>query len=146
MDEIEILRQLGAELDSPDAGAKERVRARVASSRNHSPASESVEPMRGGEVHVKRLLISALLVGLAIAGGFALVPVLAEDTPPTCGGEPADVVGTSGNDVLVITKSDAVVITNGGEDRLSLDVAVGGTIAVCERSGGAPDYVNVVGG
>ena len=59
---------------------------------------------------------------------------------PTCGGRPATIIGTPGDDVLIGTASDDVIATRGGRDRIS---ARGGNDTICTgviktRGGGHP--------
>jgi Ca2+-binding RTX toxin-like protein len=81
---------------------------------------------------MKRTLAATTILLTATLAGSALGVVHAEAAAtPTCGGLPATLVGTSGDDILVGTPGDDVIVGRGGDDKIlgkgGNDVLCGGT-------------------
>jgi Ca2+-binding RTX toxin-like protein len=68
--------------------------------------------------------------------GFLVVPAGPAHAATTCGGQPATITGTGGNDVITGTRRDDVIVTGAGDDTV---FASGGNDIVCGGSGA--DYL-----
>lgn len=76
----------------------------------------------------------AALGSAAVAVGllFGAAPALGANTGPTCGGEPATIVGTTGNDEIRGTNGRDVIVGLGGDDTIR---GLGGSDIICGGSG-----------
>jgi Ca2+-binding RTX toxin-like protein len=79
------------------------------------------------------MLARSLLIGFFSAAALYAVPLAAAQTVPTCFGQPATIVGTSGDDTLQGTEGPDVIFGGGGSDRID---GLGGDDLICGRRGG----------
>jgi Ca2+-binding RTX toxin-like protein len=79
------------------------------------------------------MLGRSLLIGFVSAAALYAVPLAVAQTIPTCFGQPATIVGTSGNDTLQGTEGPDVIFGGGGSDRID---GLGGDDLICGSRGG----------
>jgi Ca2+-binding RTX toxin-like protein len=79
------------------------------------------------------MLARSLLIGFFSAAVLYAVPLAAAQGVPTCFGQSATIVGTSGNDTLEGTEGPDVIFGGGGHDRID---GLGGDDLICGRRGG----------
>jgi Ca2+-binding RTX toxin-like protein len=74
------------------------------------------------------MLARSLLSGLFIVATLYAAPLGTGQAVPTCFGQPATIVGTSGNDTIQGTDGADVIVGGGGEDRID---GAGGDDLIC---------------
>jgi Ca2+-binding RTX toxin-like protein len=78
------------------------------------------------------MLARSLLIGFFSAAALYAVPPAPAQTVPTCFGQPATIVGTSGDDTLQGTEGPDVIFGGGGSDRID---GLGGDDLICGGRG-----------
>ena len=147
MDEMSLIKELG---DRAAVGHEhiEEARELLAESfrRTTAPQDVSARASRGSRRPTVLTVASCLVLIASVLFG-AIAPASGDSF--TCGGETATVVGTSGADQPQIDVPGSVVVTNGGDDQLSVSpdaLTAPQTILICEQSGGTPYRLDIKSG
>jgi hypothetical protein len=149
MDDADLIRELGHRAATGHEIETDSARTMLEAAFKGAQMGLATFPVRQRRRGLRQVVLAAASCFVLLASAFVGTPVPASGESLTCGGEAATLVGTSEADVLTIDVPGSVVVTNGGDDQLS--VAPGAltapqTILICEQSGGTPYRLDITPG